>query len=333
MNNPAETWNMGRLMELATGYWKSAVLSAGVELGLFDHLSNGPATAATLAGQTGTEQRYLEEVLDALTALELLKKSADSYAIAPGADALLNRHSPTCTIDALRYNMDLYPLWGRIPDAVRAGQPALPPGAHLGSDPARTRRFAMGMHSRALGMAPALLPALDPRGARRLLDVAAGPGTFSRLLAEQHPELHVTQFELPAVQEVARELTQDSLAADRISFQPGDYHHDPLPQGCDLALLCGAVHQEDEADARQLFEKIRAALTPGGRFLVVDMMLEPARTGPLFSNLFSINMMLTSPKGRVFTAQTLERLLRQAGFETVTTVRPSWSPYWILEAV
>ena len=326
-------WDVGRLMELATGYWKSAVLSAGVDLGIFDTLSTGPACIAELTGRCNASERYLAEILDTLTALHLIEKCESTYGIAPGAQALLNRNSDTCMLDALRFNMDLYPLWGRIPECVRTGQPAIPPGAHLGADPERTRRFALGMHSRALGMAPTLLPALDPEGATHLLDVAAGPGTFSRLLAEQHPQLRVTQFELPAVQDVARELTQDSTAAERIEFKAGDYHTDALPSGFDLAMLCGAIHQENEATATAVFDLIQQALNPGGRFLLVDMMLEPDRTGPLFSNLFSINMMLTSPNGRVFTAEVLEELLIKTGFEKVSLTQPDHSPYWVLEAL
>ncbi len=325
-------WNMGRLMDLATGYWKSAVLSAGVELGVFDGLSVEDQTVADLASTTKAAPRQLAEVLDALVALELLEKSGDTYRLIPAAAPLLSRESPSCILDALRFNMDLYPLWGRIPEAVRQGAPVLPPGAHLGNDPERTKRFAMGMHSRALGMAPALLPALDPQGATTLLDIAAGPGTFSRLLAEQHPTLQVTQFDLPPVLAVAESLTANSPAKPRITFAPGDYHRDTWPTGFERVLLCGAIHQENEDAARDLFGRVRQSLQPGGRFWVVDMMLNPDRDGPLFSNLFSINMMLTSPQGRVFTAQQLQQLLAEAGFASATLNQPPWSPYWIIEA-
>ncbi len=327
----AATWNMGSLMELATGYWKSALLSAGVQLGVFDALSEGARTVAELAKEKKVPERYLAEILDALTALTLLEKEEGVYRIAAGADAFMNRSSPTCLLDALRFNMDLYPLWGKLADCVQQGAPAIPPGAHLGNDPQRTRRFAMGMHSRALGMAPAVLPELAPvEAGEQYLDVAAGPGTFSRMLSEQHSDIRVTQFDLAPVLAVARELTVDSSAADRIAFCDGDYHRDALPGGFDCALLCGAIHQESEESAAELFAKIRAAVRPGGRFIIVDMMLEPDRCGPLFSNLFSINMMLTSPQGRVLTADVLTRLLYAAGFPAVELRQPTGSPYWVL---
>lgn len=330
----AEPWHVGRLMDVATGYWKSALLSAGVDLGVFDRLSAGGRTADALAAEVQAPVRYLAEVLDALVALTLLEKDDEDghYRIAPEVDAWMNRNSASCMLDALRFNMDLYPLWGNLADCVRQGKPVIPPRAHLGNDPERTRRFAMGMHSRALGVAPAILPELAPVGEQRYLDVAAGPGTFSRMLAEQQPSLRVTQFDLPPVLAVAEELTEGSPAADRIEFCAGDYHEDDLPEGFDCALLCGAVHQESEESAAALFAKVRRAIKEEGRFLLVDMMLEPDRCGPLFSNLFSINMMLTSPQGRVLTADVLTRLLYDAGFHSVELRQPAMSPYWILIA-
>lgn len=326
-------WNMGQLMDVATGYWKSCVLSAAVELNLFDHIEPDGTDAKTLARKTGSSAQHLTELLDALCALGVLEKRGRRYCFAGGAEALLSRDSATCMLDALRFNVDLYPLWGRLAQTVREGRPALPHGAHLGHDPERTRRFVMGMHSRALGMAPLLLPALDLTGVERLLDVASGPGTFSRLLAEQRENLHVTQFDLPPVLEVAESLTAQSTARSRMRFATGDYHRDELPGDHDAALLCGAIHQEDEASATTILRNIRNALKPGGRLLLVDIMLEENRVGPLFSNLFSINMMLTSPSGRAFSATQLIRVAQGAGWAHVECRAIPPSPYWLLTAV
>ncbi len=325
-------WNMGQLMDVATGYWRSCVLSAAVELNLFDHIGPDGSDAETLARKTGSSTHHLAELLDALSALGVLVKIGDRYGFAPGAEALLSRRSDTCMLDALRFNANLYPLWGQLANAVREGSPVVPPGAHLGHDPERTRSFVMGMHSRALGMAPLLLPALDMTGVKNLLDVAAGPGTFSRMLAERHDPLHVTQFDLPAVLAVAESLAAQSSAQSRIQFVPGDYHGDELPDGFDAALLCGAIHQEDKSSAAEILRKIRRALKPGGRLMLVDMMLEENRVGPLFSNLFSINMMLTSPNGRVFSAAQLTRIVQEAGFSGAACRPIPPSPYWIITA-
>ncbi len=325
-------WNMGSLMDLATAYWKSAALQAGVELNLFGAVRM-PATAAAVSAAVSAPADYVFDLLDALAAMGLLVKEGDTYRLEPSAAPFLDPTNPVNILAALQFNADLYPLWGRLGETVRHGTPALPPQAHLGDDPARTRRFAMGMHGRALGLAPMLLPALEATGVSgRVLDLACGPGTFGRLWAERAPAMQLTQFDLPAVLAVARELAAASPAAPRLRFVSGDYRRDPLPGGFDAVFYCGALHQENEATARALFASIRGALAGGGRVVVVDLMCEAARTAPVFANLFSLNMRLTSPFGRVFTVPQTCALLEAAGFEAAEGRMIPHIPYALVTA-
>lgn len=325
-------WNLPQLMQTATGYWPAATLSAAVELELFDALEQAgePVAVAPLAASLRCSAPHLESLLDAMTSLGMLIKRDSRYVLEPTLAPFLTRASATCMIDALRFNADLYPLWGRLADSVRKGQPVVPPQAHLGADPQRTRGFVLGMHSRALALAPAVVGRIDLAGRRRLLDLAGGPGTFSRMLADRCPELRVTHFDLPAVSAIARELLAPDPAVGRFDFVAGDYRADALPTGCDAVLYCGALHQESPDSALRLLAKIHAALEPGGDLWLVDMMLNEDRTAPAFSALFSITMMLTSPQGRVHTETQALHLLQSTGFDQVQCLKPDASPYWIV---
>jgi hypothetical protein len=152
------------------------------------------------------------------------------------------------------------------------------------------------------------------------------------MLAEQHCDLQVTQFDLAPVLAIARELGEASSAADRIGYHDGDYRRDALPGGFDTVLFSGAIHQEDPSSASALVNKIRDALEPGGELIVVDMMLAPDRTEPKFSALFSLNMMLTSKAGRVFDEAQLSGILTDAGFAKPEVTRLEGCPYWIMRA-
>ncbi|MEI6972327.1 MAG: methyltransferase [bacterium] len=335
------SWTIDKFMQLSTGYWPASVVSAAVQLGIFEILEGKGSTARDAAARLSTPEGHVAELLDALTALDILEKWTEPgqsperepvYKIKPSAAQFLTRSGAWCILDALRYNTDLYQIWGRLADCVKTGKPVIPVGAHLGGDPERTRRFALGMHSRALAMAPALLPAIDVRGRMRLLDIASGPGTFSTQLAERYPGLEVTLFDLPPVLSVAKTLVADRSCASRVAFRPGDYHSDPLPTGFDAVLYSGALHQEEPAFAASLFKSIFDVMDPGGRLFVVDMMLQPGRTEPLFSILFSINMMLTSPAGRVYSEDVVRHLLSQAGFEDTNCKRLTECPYWVVTA-
>ncbi len=319
-------WTMNSLMQLATGYWPAAALNAAVTLGLFDALADAPLTADAVAERLSASPHHARELLDALAGLDCLEKRGNTYAIAPSAEKFLSPRGDACMLGALRYNIDLYPIWGRLAETVRNGAPTVPPHAHLGDDPQRTRRFVMGMNSRALGLAPSLLPALQISDNTTLLDVACGAGTFSRLLAEKLPALRVTQFDLPPVLAIANELAQGN---PRIAFVPGDYRHDTLPAGFDTVLYCGALHQETPESAVALFRQLRAAMRPGGRVLIVDLMTDPSAIHPVFARLFSINMMLTNVGGRVFTLDDIDALLRQAGFTNVAARLLPDIPYGI----
>ena len=332
LDEPA-IWTVEEITWLSTAYWKSCVLSAAVEIGLFDAVGNG-ATIDSIAGATNASSpRHIAELLGALVSLELIEKKGDTFHLSPSASVFLMRSSPTCMLDALRFNMDLYPLWGRLGTCIKEGKPVLPPSAHLGDDPARTRRFTLGMHSRALAMAPALIPSLDMRGCSSLLDVGAGPGTFSRVLAEKYSTLAVTLFDLAPVLDIGRELMRGADVTARVSFHSGDYRKDALPGGFDAVLYCGALHQEEPEGARRLFKKIHGSLKPGGRLYVVDMMLAADRTRPLFSVLFSLNMMLISPRGRVFTEDDVLECSEQAGFSDAECLKPEGCPYWVVKAL
>lgn len=328
-------------MSTATGYWASAAIAAAVDLGLFEAVAAGDqqsedqpgATVDALAQRCEADEGHLRILLDALAGLGLVSRDGDppAYRLHPDVQPWLDPTSPTCMLPALAYNVDLLRLWTQLPDCIRKGQPAVPV-QHLGLDPQRTRRFAMGMHSRALALGPALIARVDLSDVTHMLDLASGPGTYSRQLAERFANLRVTLFDLPAVLDVAEELTGDHPAAERFTFQPGDYRSDPLPADMDAVWYCGALHQESPDTAARLLARLTSCLKPAGRLIIVDMMLDDTDAQPVFSALFSLNMLLTSPFGRVHRASAVQAMLRDAGYTDITATQAAPTPYWIIEA-
>ncbi|MCS7049882.1 MAG: methyltransferase, partial [Verrucomicrobiae bacterium] len=61
------------------------------------------------------------------------------------------------------------------------------------------------------------------------------------------------------------------------------------------------------------------ALQPGGRIIISDMMLDESGTQPLFSALFSLQMLLTSHGGATFPEPQLRQWLSDAGFTDLRT--------------
>jgi|TARA_B100000809_G_scaffold232085_1_gene247703 SAM-dependent methyltransferase len=321
-------WTAETLTGIATDYWRSAALIAAVELDLFEHLATSPRSLDQINAKLSAVPAHLCALLDALCALQIATKTDAGYALAEAAAPYLLSSSDRCMIDALRLNASMYRMWGALGNCVREGSSAVPAKAHLGDDETQTRIFVMGMHSRATAFAGKLtaLIALEDRAS--LLDIGSGPGTFSRALAATNPSLAVTQFDLPGILAVARELTPDDDIGRRITFHPGDYRVDPLPGDFDAVLYCGALHQENVHDAQHLFSRVLATLRPGGALIVVDFMLNSDRTSPVFSALFALNMLLVKPDSRVYTTEEVQDLLTQAGFTPATV--EDHAPYSII---
>jgi len=306
--------NVQQLLSSASAYWESAALLAALELGVFDALTGGAQDGATLAKTLGCSSDHLTNLLESLAGLGVLEKSRNLFSITPSLQPYLDPEHPRSLIPALRFNQDLYALWGGLADTVRTGEPQLPGQSHLGADPARLNRFVQGMHSRASLLAPALTEQLPLQGVSKLLDVAGGPGTIALSLLDAHPELTIDVFELAPVAQVAQSIHGGHPAMDRLSFLPGDYHSDPLPTGYEAILYCGALHQETPESIQAPFKAMRAVLPEGAPVMVVDLMVDEHRTQPTLASLFGLNMMLMRAQSHMFSYGEASQALEQAGF-------------------
>jgi len=327
-------------MQMATGYWASATLLAANELNLFGILGDDPVTATYVAKQMAGDVRAVTMLLDACSGLGLLVKRHGEdggeavYVNAPAASAFLVPGKPGYLGGALRWSADQYAAWGRLADSVRTGAPAVAPKLHLGDDPIQTRNFVMGMHFRTLGVARGVVPFLNLDGVGRLLDVGGGPATYAVMLAERYPELTVEVLDLPAVAAIAEGLVAQSGFSVRVSVRPGDAVADDYgSEEYDAVLFSGVLHQMAPHTIVSMLRSAHKALKPGGRIWISDMMLDPDKTQPAFSTLFSLQMLLTSEEGAVFSVAECLDWLAEVGFvSAAATTLPPPLPYVVVTA-
>ncbi|KLL10654.1 MULTISPECIES: trans-aconitate 2-methyltransferase [Protofrankia] len=101
-----------------------------------------------------------------------------------------------------------------------------------------------------------------------VLDLGAGTGETSRRVLAAHPTAALVALdESPAMLDRARpRLPHADLRVGRLE--------DPLPAGpFNLVISALAVHHLDAAGKADLFRRVAAALTPGGRFVLADVIL------------------------------------------------------------
>ncbi len=299
------------------GYVESRILHAAVALGVFDALDASGRTGEEIATALGSDARATTLLLNALVAMRLVRKRGEQFLETDAGRTFLTTTSPTSYTGMIRFDAALWPLWERLAETVRSGKAARDPDMFQRT-PEETAVFIDAMASlvHARGDARVLAETLDLAGARRLLDVGSGPGTFPVEFCRRHPHLHVTIFDLPGTLDVTRRHLADSGLEDRIRLVPGDYRRDPLPGGFDVAFLSNIIHGEDEATNRDLMRKVHAALAPGGRVLIKDHVTDDSGTSPAAAAIFSIAMLLFA-RGRDYAYGEIRAWLLDAGFARV----------------
>ncbi len=324
-----------QIVDLASAYYGSAILFSTLELGIFKIIADGHTTAQSIATSAGADLRTMRLLLDGAVAVGLLTKDGEHYANTQASSAALIPGSPADLSQAISYNRDVYPLWGKLSELVRTGSPVEPPRLHLGDDKERTRRFALSMRSRAFAIGRGVVPMLDLSGCVRLLDLAGGPAAYAELICRANPGLTCVTVDVPAISEIAAELIKEAGLQDRIECRKGDYHTDIYEENAyDAVTLFGCLHQESPKSIKDILRRARKALRPGGKIFILDMMTDATHTSPSFSALFGVNMALTMPNGWVCSDEELKEWLRTEGFEpdTVKQVPPPM-PHWLVTAV
>jgi len=331
-----EALSIPGIISLASAYYGSAVLFAALEHDLFTVVQSvgASATAANVAQRMGADDRGVRLLLDACVAIGLLEKQEGVYSNPPATLLTLVSGAPHDLTRAIRYNRDVYPAWGRAAELVRTGKPVESPDIHLGEDKARTRRFVMSMHGRAMGIGRDVIPMLPLSACRTVLDLAGGPGTYAVMMARANPGLTCVTVDLPGVSAVASELVGASDVASRVTCRAGDYHTDTYEaEAYDAVTIFGALHQESPAQIRDILDRAYSALKPGGLIFILDMMTDATHTAPAFSALFALNMALTTEHGWVFSDDELKVWLCEAGFVSAETrPAPPPMPHWLVTA-
>ena len=108
--------------------------------------------------------------------------------------------------------------------------------------------------------------ASDGIDVRRVLELGTGTGITTRRVLARHPGAHLTGVDSSAEMLAAADLPGADLRMQDL--------RDPLPEGpFDLVFSSLAVHHLDGAGKADLFVRVAAALAPGGRFVLADVIV------------------------------------------------------------
>jgi SAM-dependent methyltransferase len=290
-----------------------------VKLDVFSAIGEGEVSAADTAAAVGASADGVERLLNALTAMGLLDHRDGRYGCPPSVRALLDRSSPGYLGHIILHHHHLMSSWAHLEEAVASGRP-------VGDSPRPVSReewresFLLGMFNMAMGLAPLVAAALDLSASRSLLDLGGGPGTYAIHFCLRNPGLTATVYDLPTTRPFAERTIARFGLADRIRFAPGDYLEDPVPGRYDTAWLSHILHGEGPEDCLAILRKAVGALTPGGKVMIHEFILDDTKDGPLFPALFSLNMLQGTERGRSYSGRELTEMMSAAGARDIRRI-------------
>ena len=326
-------WTGEDLLALSGQFQGACVLMAAADLDVFAALADGPATARQLCEELRTDLRATTVLLDALAAAELLIKRREEYTLAPGLAEALTESGPDNVLAMVRHRANCLRGWARLADVVRTGRPAERAASIRGAEADRAS-FIEAMEVASRQAAPMLVKAIGPLRFTHLLDVGGGPATWTIAFLRAAPEATATLYDLPSTMPLAERHLSAAGLIGRVNLVAGDFYADEaLPGGADLALLSAIAHQGSRRQNRDLFAKVHAALEPGGRVLVRDVVMEESRTSPAAGAMFAVNMLVNTPGGGTFTFRELSEDLTAAGFADPVLLRHDEHMNSVVQAV
>jgi len=314
-------WTSEEILALGRGYQGAAVLAAAADLDLFSALAPAPLEAAALAHNLQCDLRGLTILLDALVALRLLDKSGRQYALPAELTALLTPEGAHSILAMAQHQGQCLRNWAQLSRVVQTGRPAqCLPGVR--GQAGAQEAFIGAMHNISAPSADQIIRAVQPLQCKHLLDIGGASGTWTIAFLRGCPSARATLFDLPHVIPMARRRLAAAGLDQRVKLVPGDFMNDALPPDADLAWVSAIVHQNSRAQNRALFTAVFAALTPGGRIAIRDILMAEDRTRPVAGALFAVNMLAATEGGGTFTFAELQEDLLAAGFAEVALARP-----------
>jgi hypothetical protein len=331
---PKELPPPAQLMKFIVGKWISKPIYVAAELGIADKLAKGPRSIDELARMSQTDAPTLYRVLRALASVGIFSEGRDGrFELTPMAEFLKTGMMRSM---ALMFNADWNDhAWGCLLDSVRTGGTAFEK-AHgmslmewLGKNPRQAAVLHEANAVKAAHTHRVIVDAYDFSGIDTLVDIGGGYGTLMAAVLKAHPDMKGIVADRPEVVDGARRIIQEQSLDHRCTAEVCDFFHS-VPPGGDAYLLSHVLHDWEDAPCHKILRNCSAAMSPGGRLLVVEMIIPPGNE-PAVAKLLDLEMLVITG-GRERTEEEFKTLFGACGIE-MSRVIPTQENICIIEGI
>jgi 2-polyprenyl-3-methyl-5-hydroxy-6-metoxy-1,4-benzoquinol methylase len=316
------------LLDSLFSIMKTRSIMAGVRLGIFEALRDGPLAASDIAARCQLDRECTELLLRLLVGVDYLELHGEQFALNDLSRRTLIAGSEHELIGYVLWNYWQWEMVAGLDDLIRTGR-----GIDFHetmTDPEAWANYQRAMKEVARFSAPLVADRVPVKaGARHLLDIAGSHGLFGAAICRKHPPMKSTVLDLPAAIEHARELARAEKIDDVVEHRAGDLLADDYGKDNDVVLLSNILHHFNEATNIAILRRALDSLTAAGTVAIWEIEAPEKDATPTSGDGAALFFRLTS-NARCYHGSEYERWLQRVGFKEVRASRPALSPGSVL---
>jgi hypothetical protein len=324
------------MFEHVSGIGKTMVTAHVARLKIADLLANGPLGITELAEKTHSHQDTLWRVMRGAVAMGV-------FDLRPDGRFENNRTSEVLRSDVFASMRDLAEYfgsesnarsWTDLGETLRTGKNGFERvhgksvWDYFGEHPEESETFARAMTNLTEFDASAIAVGYPFGEVGVICDVAGSRGTLITAILKQNKNARGILFDEAHVLAHADDYLRANGVESRVEKIAGSFF-DKIPSGADAYVLKDVLHDWDDDRSIRILKNCRAAMTPGKRLLIVEIVVEKNST-ELPGPLVDLQMMQVTCEGRQRSESDFQNLFEKAGFRFARRV-PLAMPISIVE--
>jgi hypothetical protein len=332
--NKRETSPAQTAIQLAFGFINARALYVAANLGVADHLKDGPKTAVELAAALSVKADALYRIMRVLAASGVFVLDRDDrFSLNEIGDTLRATSAQSVRDYVIMYHECVYPPFDHIVSTVRTGKSGQIKAygksvfEMVQTDPAFADAAYAGLAGRAKLDIAALMGVDDFSDAKIVADIGGGSGGLLSAILARYRGVSGLLFDLAPAIDAAK--TGKGGPLPRCEFVVGNFF-DAVPAGADIYILKLVLHDWQDDDVQRILTRCREVMSPRSRLLIIEGLIGPSDEMSL-TNLVDITMLI-NVGGRERTQAEFDKLLDRAGLKLQKAI-PTESALYILETM
>ncbi|HSE99165.1 MAG TPA: class I SAM-dependent methyltransferase [Blastocatellia bacterium] len=300
---------------------KARCIMAGVRLGIFEALRDGPLLAAEIAERCNLECECTEMLLRTLAFVDYLEFDDGRYSLSKISEKTMVSGGEFELVGFLQWNYTQWRMLEHLEELIQTGR-----GIDFHEtmeDASEWAHYQRAMLELARFDAPVVAHRVPVRpGAKRLLDVAGSHGLIGAAICRRHPPMRSEVVDLSDAIEHARELAREQHIDDIVSHRVGDVRTDDFGVENDVVLLANILHHFTPEMNLDILNRAFRSMNEDGTIAIWEVEAPDKSRNPNEGDGGALFFRLTSNAG-CYNGSQYEMWLKQAGFEQVEAQRPA----------